>query len=263
MRKEKQEKVWELKQLASDPATLNMYIYGNVEGGGYDFWTDEEIVSETSADFFKSELAKYPDAKNINVYVNSYGGSCFEMMSIRNQLKRSSATVTGIVDGFAASAASFILTGCDVVKMYSNTTQMLHNMLNCVMGNSAQFRKAADDMDIMMVGNRKAYLEKSNGKLTEEKLIEIMAGETWLTAEQCLEIGLCDEVIAEEVNLDAAKQLVQRMNVSMQQQIDSNKKIAMQLKEMVTIIPKIEKPIQKTNFERMMESYKNKNLEVK
>lgn len=257
--------VWELKQLASDPTTLDMYVYGNVEGDRYDFWTDSKVESETSANHFKSELAKYPDVKNINVFVNSYGGSCFEMMSIRNQLKRSPATVTGIVDGFAASAASFILTGCDIVKMYSNTTQMLHNMLNVTVGNSKQLRKAADDMDIMMVGNRKAYLEKSNGKLTEEKLIEILDGETWLTAQQCLEIGLCDEVIAEEVNLDTAKQLVQKMNVSMQQQIDYSKKIAMQLKEMVTIVPKeiIKEPILKSNLEKLRELYKNKNSEAK
>ena len=257
--------IWELKQLASDPSNLDMYIYGTVEAGGYDWWTDEEIVSETSANYFKEELAKYPDVKNINIYVNSFGGSVFEAMSIRNQLKRHSATVTGIVDGFAASAASFILTACDTVKMYSNTTQMLHNMWNVAVGNSKQLRKAADDMDVMMAGNRQAYLEKAGDKLTEEKLVEILDNETWLTASQCLELGLCDEVITEEKNLDTAKQLLQQMNVSMQQQIDFNKNLAMQLKEFVQETPKKipkEEPIQLTNFQKLMASYKIKNTEV-
>lgn len=255
-------KIWELKQLASDPSILDMYLYGNVEAGGYDWWTDEEIISETSADYFKEELSKYPDVKNINLYCNSFGGSVFEAMSIRNQLKRHSATVTGIVDGFAASAASFILTGCDIVKMYSNTTQMLHNMWNVAVGNSKQLRKAADDMDVMMAGNRQAYLEKAGEKLTEEKLIEILDNETWLTAGQCLEIGLCDEVISEEVNLKNAEELVQKMNATMQQQINNNKKISEQLKEFVVRTPK-EEPIQKTNAEKLMAKFKNKNLEVK
>jgi ATP-dependent Clp protease protease subunit len=254
-------KTWELKQLASDPSTLDMYIYGNVEAGGYDWWTGENIVSETSADYFKEELAKYPDVKNINLYCNSFGGSVFEAMSIRNQLKRHSATVTGIVDGFAASAASFILTGCDVVKMYSNTTQMLHNMWNVAVGNSKQLRKAADDMDVMMQGNRQAYLEKAGGKLTEEKLIEILDNETWLTAAQCLELGLADEVIAEEVNLKTAEQLVQKMNATMEQQINLNKKLSASLKEFAVEKPEPEEPVQKTNAEKLMAAF-NKKPEV-
>jgi ATP-dependent protease ClpP protease subunit len=256
-------KTWELKQSANDPSALDMYIYGNVEADGYDWWNDEKIVSETSANYFKEELAKYQDVKSINLYCNSFGGSVFEAMSIRNQLKRHSATVTGIVDGFAASAASFILTGCDIVKMYSNTTQMLHNMWNVAVGNSKQLRKAADDMDVMMAGNRQAYLEKAGGKLTEEKLIEILDNEKWLTAAQCLELGLADEVIAEEVDLTTAKQMMQKMNKTLEQQINYNKILSAQLKEFTIEKQKVvEDPVaQKTNAEKLMEAF-NKKPEV-
>lgn len=268
----KQSKIWRLKQQVNDPTTLDIYIYGEIEGDSYDFWSDMKIESDTSANHFKEELAKYSDIKNINLYVNSFGGSVFEAMSIRNQLKRHSATVTGVVDGFAASAASFILTGCDIVKMYSNTTQMLHNMWNVAVGNSKQLRKAADDMDVMMEGNRQAYLEKANGKLTEEKLIEILDNETWLTAEQCLEYGLCDEVIAEEADLTKAKQLLQKLNKTFEQQISYSKNLALQLKELTVVKPKeiIEEqpqkekePVQKTNAEKLMAAFKIKNLEGK
>lgn len=268
MKKLKQ-RTWKLKQLATDPTVLEMYIYGDVEAGGYDWWTDQEIVSETSANFFRDELSKYPDVKSINLYVNSFGGSVFEAMAIRNQLKRSPATVTGIVDGFAASAASFILTACDTVKMYSNTTQMLHNMWNVVAGNATQLRKAADDMDVMMEGNKQAYLEKANGKLTAEKITEVLDGETWLTAAQCLEIGLCDEVIAENVDLTAAKELVQKMNETFEQKINYSKKLSAQLKELVAESIKVnpeevvDEPIVQTNAEKLMAAFKIKNVEVK
>ena len=121
-------KIWEFKQLASNPDSVDLYVYGDIESDSYDWWWDEMIESETSANHFKNELGKYSEVKEINLYVNSYGGSVYEAMSIRNQLKRHNAKVIGIVDGFAASAASFILTGCDIVKMYSNTMQMV---LNC------------------------------------------------------------------------------------------------------------------------------------
>ena len=223
-------RTWEIKQSAQ-PDTLDMYLYGDIEGDSYDWWSDTEFKSETSANYFREELAKHPNTKNINLYCNSYGGSVYEAMAIRNQLKRNTATVTGFVDGFAASAASFILTACDTVKMYSNTMQMIHNMWGVAVGNAKELRKVADDLDTIMDGNRKAYLEKSAGKITEEKLIEMLDAETWLTSAQCLEYGFCDEIIAEEKDLTSAKQMLQKANVSMAQHIEFSKSLAAQLRE--------------------------------
>lgn len=228
----KNKRTWELKQSTVNADTLDMYIYGDVQGDYFDWWEWQQVESETSANHFRNELAKYPDAKNINLYVNSYGGSVYEAMSIRNQLKRHSAYVTGYVDGFACSAASFILTGCDKVVMYSNTMQMIHNMWNVVAGNANQLRKAADDLDVIMQGNRQAYLEKSNGKITEEVLIELLDAESWLTASQCLEYGICDEVIAKEADLSKAQQMLQKVNKSFEQQISYNRALAAQAREL-------------------------------
>ena len=222
-------RMWELKQSAQ-PNTLDMFVYGTIEDMKLDYENWTIVQSENSAKHFKEELIKHPDVKQINVFTNSLGGYVVEAMAIRNQLKRHPANVTGYVDGFAASAASFLLTGCDQVKMYSNTMQMVHNALNGVVGNAKELRKAADDLDAIMVGNRKAYLEKSGGKLTEEKLIELLDTESWLTAEQCLEYGLCDEIIAEEKDLTTAKQMLQKMNTSLEQQISLNKSLAAQLR---------------------------------
>lgn len=227
---ENKPKTWELKQSVTDPSTLELYIYGIIEGDGYDYWEGRVVESETSSNHFKNELAKNPDIKNITVFVNSNGGYVLEAMAIRNQLKRHPATVTGYVDGFACSAASFLLTGCDIVKMYSNTMQMLHDASDGCWGNARDMRKCADDLDAIMVGNRQAYLEKSNGKLTEEKLIEILEAESWLTAEQCFEYGLCDEIIKEEADLTEAKQMLQKANLTVTQQIEINRSLKAQLK---------------------------------
>lgn len=216
-------KIWVTLKQAAAPDTLEMYIYDYIQSGYYDWWTDEYVESETSANYFKEELAKYPDAKFINLYVNSNGGDVMEAMAIRNQLVRHPAQKTGYVDGFACSAASFILTGCDKVKMYSNTMQMLHNMWTYAIGNYKDLRKAADDLEQISIGNRQAYLEKSNGKMTEAQIIEILDNESWLTAQQCLDLGLADEIIAEEKDLTAAQQIAQKVNRTLEQQINYNK----------------------------------------
>lgn len=231
--------MWELKQ-AAQADTLDMFVYGTVEDMKIDYENYTIVQSENSAKHFKEELVKHPDVKQINVFVNSLGGYVVEAMAIRNQLKRHPANVTGYIDGFAASAASFLLTGCDQVKMYSNCMQLLHNALNGVFGNAKELRKGADDLDAIMVGNRQAYLAKSDGKLTEEKLIEILDNETWLNAEECLAYGLCDEIIAEEKDLTNAKQMLQKMNASIEQQISYNKFVAAQLRQLVEPIPEPE-----------------------
>ncbi len=258
-------KTWEFKQLASNPDSVDLYVYGNIESDSYDWWWDETIESETSANHFKNELEKYSQVKKINLYVNSYGGSIYEAMSIRNQLKRHNAKVTGIVDGFAASAASFILTGCDIVKMYSNTMQMVHNMWMPACGNASQLRKSADDLDKIMEGNRKAYLEKSNGKLTEEKLIELLDGESWLTAEECYQYGLCDEIIDDNVDLEVAKQMMQKVNKTFEQQVKYNKALMKMLKEdsKSKDFNKDKIPQQKTNADKLKMIFKNKMKEGK
>ena len=84
---------------------------------------------------------------------------------------------------------------------------MIHYAWNIVAGNATQLRKAADDLDTIMAGNRQSYLQKSNGKITEEKLIELLDAETWLTADQCIEYGFADELLEKDADLTEAKQL--------------------------------------------------------
>ena len=44
--------MWELKQALNRDGVLQLYIYGDVEGGYYDWWNGEYIDSETSAECY-------------------------------------------------------------------------------------------------------------------------------------------------------------------------------------------------------------------
>lgn len=230
----KGKRTWEIKQ-AVDPDTLDMYIYGDVQGEYFDYWEWERVESETSANHFREELSKYPNVAQINIYINSYGGSVFEGTAIYSQLKRHSAYKTVYVDGFACSIASVIAMAGDKVIMPANTMMMIHNALNGVWGNSKQLRKAADDLDVIMDGNRQAYMNKSNGKITEDKLMELLEAETWLTAAQCVEYGFADEILTKEADLTNAKQMLQQVNKTLEQQLSYNKALVAQAKELVQV----------------------------
>lgn len=245
-------RMWELKQSANLDV-VNLYIYQEIESDGYDWWENEVIESETSANHFKNELAKYPNASQINIYINSNGGSVYEGTAIYNQLKRHPAHKTVYIDGFACSIASVIAMAGDEIIMPRNSLMMIHNMMMGVFGNSKEIRKAADDLDTINAAGRQAYLMKAGEKLSEENLIEMMDAETWLTAEQCIEYGLADKYAEKDADMEKAKQMLQKANMSIEQRINIQKSLAAQLREL-TEIPEnpvkqkkeIEKPEEKT-----------------
>ncbi len=209
----------DFKQQLENPETLELYIYSDVAPDGYDWWSGQEIKSETSQNYFRDKLNEYKDVKNILLYINSAGGSVKEGYGIYAQLKRHKAYKTAYVDGFANSIASVICMAADKVIMYRNSMMGIHNAMDWLLGNAAEHRKCAEQLDSLMEGNRQIYLAKSKGKIAEEKLIELLDAETLLNANQCLEYGLCDEISDAEVNIEKASQMIQRTNMTMQAQI--------------------------------------------
>ncbi len=225
--------MWEIRQAAEN--TLDLYLYGDVEGDGWDWWTDEIIESETSADHFREELEKYPNAVQINLYINSYGGSVFEGTAIYNQLKRHPAHKTVYVDGFACSIASVIAMAGDEIVMPKNTMMMIHNAWMGVVGNAAELRKAADDLETINAAGRQAYLLKAGGKLDEGTLAAMMDAETWLTAEECIRYGLADRFAEEDADLSRSAAMLKKANLSLEQRITVQKSLAAQLRELANV----------------------------
>ena len=177
--------------------TLDLYIYSEVCADYYDVdenWNLVKVQSETSADYFRRQLEEHRNVTQINVYINSMGGSVVEGYGIYSQLKRHPAQKTAYIDGFACSIASIIACAADTVVAYPNSMMMIHEMEDGVFGNADAMREAADALDKIMEGNRQVYLAKSAGKLTEAELSEMLKAETWLTAQDCLRCGLVDEV---------------------------------------------------------------------
>lgn len=227
-------RMWELKQSA-DSGTLDLYIYGDVRGNGYDWWTDEVIESETSANHFRKELEDHPNTTQINIYINSYGGSVFEGTAIYNQLKRHPAHKTVYIDGFACSIASVIAMAGDEVVMPRNALMMIHNMWMYVQGNAAELRKAADDLDIINAAGCAAYLEKAGDKLTPELLKQMYDDETWLTAEQCIQYGLADRYADKDADMSNAAEVLQKANLNLEQRINVQKSLAAQLRDLTKL----------------------------
>ena len=136
------------------------------------------------------------DADEIRLNINSGGGSVFDAVAILNALRQHPAKVTANVLGLAASAASFIACGVDETTMSANSTMMIHDGSGIAVGNAQDMHEMADLLDKLSDNIASIYAAKAGG--TPDSWRETMRAETWYTADEAVEAGLADRVVAGE-----------------------------------------------------------------
>lgn len=170
----------------ANETSADLYIYGDIVAYEWD-------ESDVSAFSFKKELEELGDISELNVHINSLGGSTYQGLTIYNLLKQHKAQINMYIDGIAASAASIIAMAGDKIYMPKSSMMMIHNCWTGIIGNAKELRKTADDMDKIAVAYKAAYLSKIN--IDEEKLDELLEEESYLTADECVEMGFADEIL--------------------------------------------------------------------
>lgn len=183
-----------------DDNSLDIDIYEDIEPAGW--------FSEGSAMTLKNVLNDNKGVKNINVRINSLGGDIFEGIAMYNLLKDNPANVTVKVDGIAASSASIIAMAGDKIIMPSNAMLMIHNCWTYAIGNSAELRKIADDMDKIMESAKNTYLNKCGEKIKKDELDTILDEETYLSAQEALDYGFIDEISNEAADETVVDKIV-------------------------------------------------------
>lgn len=172
-------------------------VVGSVEDGVGRLHLDDVIDSwggfwGVSAKEVNQALAELGDVTDIRLHINSPGGEVWEGVAILNALRRHPATVTAVVDGLAASAASFIAVGCDRTVMGRNTQMMIHDAWGIGIGPAADMRDLADRLDKISDNIASIYAGKSGGDLGDWR--SLMLAETWYDADEAVAAGLADEV---------------------------------------------------------------------
>ncbi|ELW7390627.1 Clp protease ClpP [Yersinia enterocolitica] len=155
---------------------------------------DEIGFYGVSAKQFAEELAALGRITHIELHIHSPGGDVFEGIAIYNLLKNHPARITVIVDGIAASMASFIAMVGDVVRMPENAMMMIHRPWGIQGGDAAEMRRYADLLDKVEETLIPGYASKT-GK-TPEELAAMLEAETWMNGAECLKHGFADELIA-------------------------------------------------------------------
>jgi ATP-dependent protease ClpP protease subunit len=168
---------YSIKAISADEADVLIY--------------DEISWDGISADSFQRELGSV-QARQLNVHINSPGGSVFDGIAIANALYSHPATVNVYVDGLAASIASVIAMSGDRVVMMPRSQMMIHDASGICLGNAADMAEMAALLDKQSDNIANAYADRAGG--TAEEWRARMREETWYTAEEAVEAGLADEV---------------------------------------------------------------------
>ncbi|WP_301354952.1 head maturation protease, ClpP-related [Corynebacterium ciconiae] len=127
------------------------------------------------------------------VRCSSPGGDAFEGVALMNLLRAQNGRVTGVVEGYAASAASIVMVGgCDHLIMRPSAELMIHNAWTFGDGGSDDLRRIADDLDRMNNKMAAIYADRAGGDA--DSFLEAMSRETWYTAEEAVAAGLADEI---------------------------------------------------------------------
>ena len=144
----------------------------------------------------------------INLTISSGGGSVTEGMGIADLVANypEETTATGI--GLVASIATVVLLAADTVKMTENSFLMIHRPWSYTMGNADELEATAELLDKMEAKLLDIYTasvikRKGDQKNLKEIITNMMAAETWLTAQEALEFGFIDEIVkVGEKNID-------------------------------------------------------------
>ena len=161
---------------------------------------DEIGAYGVSAKAFIADIGALENGTDLELRLNSPGGSVFDAVAIYNALQRHTGKVTVTIDGIAASAASYVAMAGDEIVMPENAFLMIHDPSGLVMGTAGDMRDMAEALDKISGSLIKGYAAKS-GK-PDEEIATLMAAETWFDATEAVEAGLADRV-AEPVRIAA------------------------------------------------------------
>lgn len=127
----------------------------------------------------------------VKVMVNSAGGTATEGAAVMAEFQRH-GQVTCCVQGIAASAASLLVMGAAKIVMHPSALMMIHDPSGMTWGTAANHRTSADALEKMTATYAQAYAKATGHPVN--RIAAWMADETWLTAEEALDLNFCDEI---------------------------------------------------------------------
>ena len=169
-----------LSNISDGVATIRIYKH---------IGDDADLGYGVNGDYIAEDIAmlneNYSDqVKTINIRINSFGGSVQHGLSIVSAILNSEIPCNTYIDGMAYSMAGVIAI-CGVKKyMADYGTFMMHNA-----------NGGSDEEVLNLITNSLAKIFERNTNLTMDKCKDLMNKETWMSADECMNLGIIDEIV--------------------------------------------------------------------
>jgi len=190
-------------QIRAAAGGAQVFVYEEI---GSSHYTDKALTAKA----FVSQLQGLGRVRQIDVHINSPGGSVFDATAIYNALKDHPARVVAHIDGAALSAATIVAMAADEILIAGNGMMMIHSPLSLSGGNAEQLRGDANVLDRLENGMIGIYAERTG--LAADSLRTMMREETWMDAKEAVAFGFADRVVR-ELAIAARFDLSQYQNV--------------------------------------------------
>jgi len=182
----KQGASFSVRALADGSAEINLY--------------DEIGLWGVTAKRFR-EVLDGIDADKIVLNINSPGGDVFDGVAILNDLLAHKASVVVRVTGLAASIASVIAMAGDEIQIADSAFFMIHNAWTVAIGDSRVMADRAKVLAKIDTQLNATYATRTG--CDPDQIAEMCDAETWLTADEAIELGFADSLISAKSNADA------------------------------------------------------------
>ncbi len=129
----------------------------------------------------------------IKLHISSYGGLVFGGLSVVDTIKASPVEIHSIVEGQAASAATFISIVCKKRYIRPHAFMLIHQMSSAVWGKAGEILDEAENIKRITSVTEEMY--DTHTKMSKATLRSLKKHDLWMKPDECLKKGLVDEIL--------------------------------------------------------------------
>lgn len=155
-----------------------------------EMWWGDEITPET---LHESLYGSDDDlADDVHITLNSYGGMCNAAVRMFDELRAYPGKVHITISGTAASAATVLVQGADMLTMTPGSLFMIHDPSCMAWGNVKAFQDTIRELEVCKESILNVYAIRC--KTDREDIARMMTATTWMDAEEAMKHGFVDGI---------------------------------------------------------------------
>jgi ATP-dependent protease ClpP protease subunit len=133
------------------------------------------------------------NSKPIELHFSSPGGDIYQMIRLMDEIEAAPCQIKFIGSGLIMSAAVWVMCVCDHRVLMKNTVVMAHD-------GEDGFSGSHSDAQIQALHNKKLQdklydVFANNSRMPKQFWQELCNRDLYLTASECIDLGICDEII--------------------------------------------------------------------